>query len=696
MRSKSSFWACLLALAVLFTGGAAPARAASAETGLWPAGPVAYGTGYVKPGGSVRVREVQRRLRALRFRPGPVDGLFGPRTRRAVLRMQRAQGLTVDGIVGRRTLRRLRALDRERRDAAAAAPERRPAPPRAVPSTPEPAAPDAASPPDRDRWFTVIVLVALLVAVALLLSHPRRPDEPLPLALMTGPPTDRPTRHRPPDPVGLRVVAGGAPARTAMLHRATLVEERAGAFARMQSLLRTGRLSIAPEPARDWALGRLVTGHRLLVALCLGLVIVGLYGLQGVLWPRASHPDGALQQTWSWGTLLWLGAVVPGALGLMGMLTFRHSDTLDPPRPMRTLVSFRIVSRGTNVEALISTIRRCQREMARTPLFPYVIEVVTDTDMVDILPPNEDISYITVPQNYRTPRGSLYKARALHYALEASELPDDAWIVHLDEETQPTPSGIKGICQMIREEERSGERRIGQGGILYHRDWRRHPFLTLADNVRTGDDFARFHFQHRLGVTIFGLHGSYIVVRNDIEKAIGFDFGPPGSITEDAFWALVAMQRGHRCRWVSGYLEEQSTQSLGDFVRQRRRWFQGLVKVALYAPVRLRWRMCIGINTALWALAPFAVLYTLAHFFYGFEVRPGVRALANASFASFATLYLIGLKANLDEHGIHDPLRRAGWAVVQLLTLPVYTLMEGVGVLSAIVKPAAGFHVVKK
>jgi len=378
------------------------------------------------------------------------------------------------------------------------------------------------------------------------------------------------------------------------------------------------------------------------------------------------------------------------------MLAYAHSRRLDRAQPIDRMVSFRIVSRGTNVEALVATIRRCQLEMARTPLFPYVIEVVTDTSFLGILPPNSDIAYITVPQDYQTPNRSLYKARALHYALSASEIPEDAWIVHLDEETQPTASGIKSICQMIREEEQSGRLRIGQGAILYHREWRKHPFLTLADNVRTGDDFARFHFQHKLGVTVFGLHGSYIVVRNDIEKAIGFDFGPDGSITEDAFWALVAMQRGHRCRWVDGYLEEQSTQSVGDFVRQRRRWFQGLTKVALHAPVKFRWRVCIGTNTFLWALAPFAALYTLGHLFFGFEVRPAVRLLANLSFASFATLYLVGLKANLDEYGVNNPLKRAGWVATQVVLLPLFTLMEGVGVLSAIFKPVSGFHVVKK
>ena len=249
---------------------------------------------------------------------------------------------------------------------------------------------------------------------------------------------------------------------------------------------------------------------------------------------------------------------------------------------------------------------------------------------------------------------------------------------------------------MIREEEESGQLRVGQGAILYHRQWRKHPIMTLADNVRTGDDFARFHFQHRLGRTVFGLHGSYIVVRNDVEKSVGFDFGPVGSITEDAFWALVLMQHGGRARWVDGYLEEQSTQSLRDFVKQRRRWFQGLVKVSLFAPVKLRWRACLGINTLLWSIAPLGALYTIGHAFYGFEVNPTIRALANLSFAEFMTLYLIGLKANLDEHGITHPISRLGWSLAQLALTPFFSLLESAGVATAIVRPVAGFHVVSK
>lgn len=450
------------------------------------------------------------------------------------------------------------------------------------------------------------------------------------------------------------------------------------------------------EPVRDWSFG-FITGHRLRVTTYLLGMMAVLYVVQDFFWPYGKKPESTLDLTWSWLSLLWITAVIPGTLGLMGMLAFRFPNDLDKVQPINRLVCWRIVSRGDNFEALTSTVRRCQDEMAKTPLFPYIIEVVTDTVSFALPAPNDDVRCISVPQDYITPMHSRFKARALHYACLNSSIPEEAWIVHLDEETQPTSSGIKGIAKMIREEEISRRLRIGQGGILYHRKWEEYPFLTLADNVRTGDDFARFHFQHQLGITVFGLHGSYIVVRNDVEKATGgFDFGPQGDITEDAFWAMVVMEQGKRCRWVEGYLEEQSTQSLFDFLKQRRRWFQGLAKVALYAPVKIRWRVCIGINTALWCMAPFAMVYTYAHFFYGFEIRPWVRFLANYSYASFAVLYLIGLKANLDEHGVTNRWKRAMWSVLQVVLLPAFSMMESCGILWAILQQSKGFDVIKK
>lgn len=62
------------------------------------------GTGLLNRGSTGKeVRELQKFLKAFRREPGPVDGMFGPRTDGAVRSFQDERGLTVDGIVGSRT-----------------------------------------------------------------------------------------------------------------------------------------------------------------------------------------------------------------------------------------------------------------------------------------------------------------------------------------------------------------------------------------------------------------------------------------------------------------------------------------------------------------------------------------------------------------------------------------------------------------
>jgi peptidoglycan hydrolase-like protein with peptidoglycan-binding domain len=80
--------------------------------------PLRRGAGFAQPDGSPRVRALQVKLRQRGLRPGPVDGLFGPRTEAAVERLQRSGGLPVDGVVTARTTQVLAdpgaAPDRER------------------------------------------------------------------------------------------------------------------------------------------------------------------------------------------------------------------------------------------------------------------------------------------------------------------------------------------------------------------------------------------------------------------------------------------------------------------------------------------------------------------------------------------------------------------------------------------------------
>jgi peptidoglycan hydrolase-like protein with peptidoglycan-binding domain/DNA invertase Pin-like site-specific DNA recombinase len=94
-------------------------------TSIAAAGLLQYGAGYGKAEGAPQVRDVQRTLHRLGWQPGPVDGLYGPRTEAAVTQFQAATHVGVDGIVGPQTRGALKRVRTEplRRGAGFAQPD---------------------------------------------------------------------------------------------------------------------------------------------------------------------------------------------------------------------------------------------------------------------------------------------------------------------------------------------------------------------------------------------------------------------------------------------------------------------------------------------------------------------------------------------------------------------------------------------
>ena len=119
----------------------------------WSAGGVARGTGYANPEGSRRVREVQRRLVRRGYRPGPIDGRFGPRTRAAVLWFQIKHALPRTGRVDAAGITACAAACA---GAARSRPIRTPAPPIVPAATPR---------SDAAPWPLLLVLAVALGAL---------------------------------------------------------------------------------------------------------------------------------------------------------------------------------------------------------------------------------------------------------------------------------------------------------------------------------------------------------------------------------------------------------------------------------------------------------------------------------------------------------------------------------------------------
>ena len=180
-----------LAAAVLAAVAVAPATASAASSKGepvtwatyhphgWSAGSVKLGTGFVRPGASRRVREVQRRLNRLGYGAGKVDGLFGPITDAAVRRYQRGHALAVDGIVGPRTLKDLRTRTRRASGAEnrAGSTQARQSTARDAVASPEPTS-------NWPAWWKVALIVGAsalcaFIAATLLLRRPRRERRPV-------------------------------------------------------------------------------------------------------------------------------------------------------------------------------------------------------------------------------------------------------------------------------------------------------------------------------------------------------------------------------------------------------------------------------------------------------------------------------------------------------------------------------------
>lgn len=63
------------------------------------------GNGYTNS--TARVKDLQNSLKQAGYDPGPIDGIWGPSTRSALISMQRNNGLTADGICGVSTWNKL-------------------------------------------------------------------------------------------------------------------------------------------------------------------------------------------------------------------------------------------------------------------------------------------------------------------------------------------------------------------------------------------------------------------------------------------------------------------------------------------------------------------------------------------------------------------------------------------------------------
>jgi beta-1,4-mannosyltransferase len=493
-------------------------------------------------------------------------------------------------------------------------------------------------------------------------------------------------------------------------------------------MLREAGRAIRPHHV-DWSLLLLTNTYRVwLIVFTIGLTLL-LYRLQDLLGAVPVHPT-SIQIAVQWAELIWL-VPLPLSLALwLGWLIFAEVGR-PGPTPTRVpwaetgaavTVVIRIVTRGDNLQVLRETVKAVHRSFAGylPQPGPYRIEVVSDK----AVPVDNDLSGLTrvvvVPADFRPSAGSLYKARALTY-LQSQIKPGSAdWYLYLDEESKLDSSVIAGIYRFIGRTLSSADRRrrgrvIGQGAILYQGG---HWFFRGADGLRTADDLGRFRLQYALGMPLFGIHGSYILVSGQDDQRLSFDVGPRNSLTEDAAWALRAWALGYRFGWVEGYLHEQPPQHIMDFIRQRARWLSGIRLVITDRDVPFRYRAGLGIFTLLWQLAFLPFVVAVAAVVVHIAPFAWMRLPADFAWAAFVLAYLQGAHVQARRPASTPPgvsvigrqssperppqrlykwrgalLLAASW--VMTLCYIWFALLEALGVVYSL-KPSSGFFVIRK
>ncbi|KAL3864897.1 hypothetical protein ACJMK2_006544 [Sinanodonta woodiana] len=352
-------------------------------------------------------------------------------------------------------------------------------------------------------------------------------------------------------------------------------------------------------------------------------------------------------------------------------------------------ICFRVVTRGLYKNLVIRTLERNIETCLKTGLEKFKFEVVTDIPLQ--LRTSMFVQEIVVPKTYATKLNSQFKARALHYCLEKgiSNLSDDEWIVHLDEETLLTQGSVIGLANFAAKD--MGD--VGQGVITYANTEIINWWTTLADSVRVAIDIGlmKFCFQ-KLHRPLYGLKGSYIIIKCSVEKKIGFDYGPKGSIAEDLYLALEAWKHGYKFNFVEGEMWEKSPFTIIDYIRQRKRWFVGRMFTILSPNIPLKYKLLLIPADLSWLL----LLFNLATMFVPITT-PYCLIIMNAWTGGLIVfLFMFGSiqSFSLKRYGLSKKILICVWAVI---IIPFAACLDGIASLWGFIwNIDTGFYIVQK
>ncbi|MBO0845409.1 MAG: glycosyltransferase family 2 protein [Nocardioides sp.] len=304
-----------------------------------------------------------------------------------------------------------------------------------------------------------------------------------------------------------------------------------------------------------------------------------------------------------------------------------------------------------------------------------------------------DVRLIVVPKAYRTARSTRFKARANQYANELrvaeGESADDVWVLHMDDDTSIGVDTAVEVARFVEANPPGDEsrRHLAQGVLSFPREHSCNKVMWLADSVRPGCDVSLFAVGTGRGHPHAGLHGELLLVRASVEASIGWDFGSQSTVEDAEFGLRFAHLYPGRSGWIPCRSYGASPATVVDFLRQRERWFAGLLRLSFQRHIPLRHRALIIHNVIVWSLAPLAypgLVLLVAHAVGAGAIAPVATALlpvwaTNVAFGVW--LYWEGFKINVASSSTR-PVWWERYAVVGLI--PYFAFLECLAIARAI------------
>lgn len=317
-------------------------------------------------------------------------------------------------------------------------------------------------------------------------------------------------------------------------------------------------------------------------------------------------------------------------------------------------------------------------------------------ELLGLASANSLVRVVIVPADFRTPRTTRFKARAIHYAhllrQREGEARSDVWILHMDDDTSVNLFTAAELARFVECQRVAGDsgKHLAQGVLTYPREFARSSATWFADAVRPGCDISLFPLTTGRGNPRMGLHGELLLVRASVEAEIGWDFGPQ-TIVEDAEFAMRFCEvHPGRSAWFPACSYGASPATLKDFVRQRERWVWGLLVLLTQRSIPPRRRLVLLPTIALWIAAPFSnplLLIAVGLLIGDADTTPAdpvIGAVWALNFGFYVWLYWEGFKINLAWSA--EGMRHRWDAVLVVVGTPVFALMECVGIASGLAR----------